>query len=33
VDWAGAGQSGTITFTMTGARPLRVIELQVLQSR
>ena len=32
VDWSGAGQSGEITFTMTGARPLEVAELQVLQT-
>ena len=32
VDWNGAGQSGQITFTMTGSRPLEVVELQVLQT-
>jgi hypothetical protein len=33
VDWSGAGQSGELTFTMSGTRPLRVTELQVLQAR
>jgi hypothetical protein len=33
VDWTGAGQSGELTFTMSGSRPLRVTELQVLQRR
>ena len=32
VDWTGAGQSGRITFTLTGARPVTVTELQVLQT-
>jgi YD repeat-containing protein len=33
VDWDGAGQSGRITFTMSGTRELAVSELQVLQTR
>ena len=33
VDWTGAGQSGVITFTLTGSRELAVTELQVLQTR
>jgi hypothetical protein len=32
VEWSGAGQSGVLTFTMSGTRPLRVTELQVLQT-
>ena len=32
VEWSGAGQTGEITFTMTGTRPLEVTELQVLQT-
>jgi hypothetical protein len=32
VDWTGAGQSGVITFTLTGERALEVTELQVLQT-
>jgi hypothetical protein len=33
VEWDGAGQSGVLTFTMSGSRALRVSELQVLQAR
>lgn len=33
VDWAGAGQSGEITFTMDRAREQLVTEVQVLQTR
>jgi hypothetical protein len=32
VDWAGAGQSGEITFTMDGERQQPVTEVQVLQT-
>jgi hypothetical protein len=33
VQWSGAGQSGTITFTLTGpARQLAVVELQALRT-
>lgn len=32
VDWTGAGQSGLITFTLSGDRELEVTELQVLQT-
>ena len=33
VDWVGAGQSGVITFTLTGPpRPLEVVELQALRT-
>lgn len=32
VDWSGGGQSGRITFTMSGQRQLEVTELQVLQT-
>jgi hypothetical protein len=31
VDWAGAGQSGQLQFTMTGGRQQAVTEVQVLQ--
>lgn len=34
VDWSGAGQSGTITFTLTGpTRQLEVVELQALRTQ
>lgn len=33
VDWSGAGQSGQITFTLTGSRDVHVTEVQVLQTR
>jgi hypothetical protein len=33
VDWSGAGQSGRITFTMSGERRQPVTEVQVLQTR
>lgn len=33
VDWAGAGQSGTIPLTLSGVRRQEVIEVQVLQTR
>ncbi|MGB8020563.1 MAG: hypothetical protein WCF04_05000 [Candidatus Nanopelagicales bacterium] len=32
VDWSGAGQSGQITFTLTGTRDVPVTEVQVLQT-
>ena len=32
VDWSGAGQSGRITFTMSGERQQPVTEVQVLQT-
>jgi hypothetical protein len=32
VHWSGAGQSGVITFTLSGERALEVTELQVLQT-
>lgn len=32
VNWSGAGQSGAITFTLTGAREVEVTEVQVLQT-
>lgn len=31
VDWAGAGRSGQLTFSMTGRGHLRVVEVQALQ--
>lgn len=33
VDWHGAGQTGQITFALTGSRELEVTEIQVLQTR
>ena len=30
VDWSGAGQSGTITFDMSGARDVNVVELRAV---
>lgn len=32
VDWRGAGQSGRMSFALSGSRPLRVVEIQVLQT-
>lgn len=32
VDWSGAGQTGRISFTLSGERDLAVTELQVLQT-
>jgi hypothetical protein len=32
VDWRGAGQSGRVTFTMSGTRDVPVTELQTLQT-
>jgi hypothetical protein len=33
VDWSGAGQTGQITFSLSGTRELEVTEVQVLQTR
>lgn len=33
VEWSGAGQTGTLTFTMSTSRQLEVTEVQVLQTR
>jgi hypothetical protein len=30
VDWSGAGQSGTITFDMSGSRDVNVVELRAV---
>ena len=30
VDWSGAGQSGTITFDLTGSRQITVVELHAM---